>query len=132
MELTIPATSMQQGGMYQITATGLTNGSFEIYFDGPYLQPLLSVSGQVTLGQNLVFTTTNSPSIDLSVSGISTNGFSITLIGPSGNYAVDASIDLSNWQSIGLVSIDSSSEATFTDTNAPEINAQRFYKVQSQ
>jgi hypothetical protein len=132
MVLTIPATSMQQRGVYQITATGLTNGGYEIYFDGPYLPFPLSVSGQVTTGQNLILTTTNSPSIVLSGSGISTSGFSITLTGPSGNYAVDTSTDLINWQNIGSVSINYSGESTFTDTNAPGTGSQRFYKAQSQ
>jgi len=129
MAFTISAISMQQKGTYQIRATGLADGDYGITFDGPYLQAPLRASGHVTLGQVLVFNVSNTPSIKLNISGVSTNGDSIILTGPTGNYTIDTSTNLNTWTAAGSVSVDASGQATFTNTPSLGNSPKLFYKA---
>jgi hypothetical protein len=129
MLFTIPANSMQQKGSYQITATGLQSGSYNIFFDGPYIRPPLNASGTIAQNQSAQFNALNIPSIKLGISTTPTNT-AITLAGPAGNYNVYSSTNLVSWNDIGSVTVDTNNQAVFNDRSSPAL--MKFYKVKSE
>jgi hypothetical protein len=85
-------------------------------------------TGQAIAGTYIV----SAPSIALNVastSALSINGFTLGLSGPVGNYVIEASSDLSNWQPILYYPATSSPfYFYFTDSAATNLPC-RFYRV---